>query len=169
MIDVFYTYDKVSSDDFIKIILARYYNIPNAVICKSINGKPFIEGRKIHFNLSHCKEITALAVGKKRVGFDVESLTGKARPAVLNKFTERERGEILSSADFYSHWTARESYIKFYGETLAALWRKVEFYRGNIYLRGEKTDAHILQFEMDNYVCSVCGDYSKVNLRRIDL
>ena len=99
----------------------------------------------------------------------MESLTGKARPAVLNKFTERERSEILSSADFYSHWTARESYIKFYGETLAALWRKVEFFRGNIYLRGEKTDANILQFEMDNYVFSVCGDYSKVNIRRIDL
>lgn len=168
MIDIFYTYNKVSSDDFIRTILARYYNIPNATICKSINGKPYIEGRKIHFNLTHSKGLTALAVGKKRVGFDTECLTGKARPAVLNKFTERERSEILSSADFYRHWTAKESYIKFYGETLAALWRKVEFYQGKIYLRSEETDAHILQFEMDNYVFSVCGDYAKLNIRRIE-
>ena len=167
MIDIFYTYNPTTSDDFIRMILSRYYNIPKPVICKSFNGKPFIEGRKIHFNLTHSKQITALAVGKKRVGFDCESLTGKARPAVLNKFTDREKSEILSVADFYAHWTARESYIKFYGETLANLWRKVEFYRGNIYLRGELTDAHITQFEMDNYVFSICGDYSKFNLRKI--
>ena len=75
---------------------------------------------------------------------------------------------VLAFSDFYRHWTAKESYIKFYGETLAALWRKVEFYQGKIYLRGEETDAHILQFEMDNYVFSVCGDYAKLNIRRIE-
>ena len=167
MIDVYYTYDKVASDDFIKMILAQYYNIPNAVICKSINGKPYIDGRKIHFNLTHSKEITALAVGKKRVGFDCECLTGKPRPAVLNKFTDREKGEIFSVSDFYTHWTARESYIKFYGETLANMWRKVEFFRGAIYAHGEKTDMNVIQFEMNNYVFSICGDYSKVNLHEI--
>ena len=82
MIDIFYTYNKVSSDDFIRTILARYYNIPNATICKSINGKPYIEGRKIHFNLTHSKGLTALAVGKKRVGFDTE--TGPPKRAISN-------------------------------------------------------------------------------------
>ena len=114
MLDVYYTYQPIQSDDFIKLVLARYYNIPNARICKSFNGKPYIEGRKIHFNLTHSKQITALAVGKNRVGFDGESLTGKERPAVLQKFTERERSEIFSTPDFYRHWTARESFIKFY-------------------------------------------------------
>lgn len=167
MIDIYYTYNSIISDDFIKMILTQYYNITNPIICKSFNGKPFIDGRKIHFNLTHSKQITALAVGKKRVGIDCESLTGKDRPAVLNKFSDREKSEILSVGDFYTHWTAKESYIKFFGETLANLWRKVEFYRGHIYLRGELTDAHITQFEIDYYVFSICGDYSKFNLHKI--
>ena len=91
MIDIYYTYVHIDSERFTKFILARYYNIPNAPICKSINGKPYIPGRKIHFNLTHSRSMTALAVGKKRVGFDCESLSGKARPAVLKKFTERDQ------------------------------------------------------------------------------
>ncbi len=167
MLDVYYTFNKIESEDFIRFIFRRYYNIPNPTICKSIHGKPFIENNKIHFNLTHSKGLTALAVGKKRIGLDCESITGKPRPAVLNKFSDREKNEIQSSADFYSHWTARESYIKHIGETLAAFWRKVEFYRGEIYCMGEKTDIPILQFEVDNYVFSACGFYSKINLRQI--
>ena len=150
MIDIFYTHEETNSDDFIRKILSAYYNIPNAPICKSINGKPYIPGRKIHFNLTHS-----------------ESLSGKARPAVLKKFTEREKGEIFSVPDFYTHWTARESYVKFYGETLAAWWRKVEYFGGKIWFCGEETDAHILQFELDGYVFSVCGDYTRVSLHKV--
>lgn len=162
MLEVYYTYDPIGSEDFIKLILSRYYNIPNPTICKSINGKPYIAGRKIHFNLSHSRNMTALAIGKKRVGLDCEYIYGKARPAVLNKFTAREKAEIYSISDFYAHWTARESYIKFYGETLAVLWRKVEFYHGKIYRGGAEQENKITQFHIDDYVFSVCGDYSKV-------
>ena len=167
MLELYYTLDPIGSDEFIRFILRRYYNIPNPTICKTIHGKPYLLKSKICFNLTHSKGLTALAVGKHQIGFDCESLSGKPRPAVLSKFTEREKGEILTVQDFYRHWTARESYIKYLGEQLAALWRKVEFYRGHIYLRGELTDAHITQFEMDNYVFSICGDYSKFNIRKI--
>ena len=168
MLDVYYTTNKVNSDDFIRFVLRRYYNIPNPTICKSIHGKPYVENSKIHFNLTHSKQMTAIAVGKKRVGLDCESITGKSRPAVLNKFSEREKSEIQSSADFYAHWTARESYIKHIGETLAAYWRKVEFYRGKIYFLGDKSDIPVLQFEIGDYVFSACGYYSKINLRRVE-
>lgn len=168
MLDIYYTLNKVGSEDFIRFVLRRYYNIPNPTICKSIHGKPFIESSKIHFNLTHSRQMTALAVGKKRVGLDCEYRLGKPRPAVLSKFSEREKSEIQSSADFYSHWTARESYIKHIGETLAAYWRKVEFYRGKIYCSGEDTNIPVVQFELDDYIFSACGFYTKINLRHVD-
>ena len=143
MVEIYYTYDAVSSEDFIRNILTRYYRIKDPVICKSINGKPYIPGRTVHFNLTHSKGLTALAVTKKRVGLDCERLDGKPRPAVLQRFTAREKGEISTSADFYVHWTARESYIKYYGEALAALWRKVEFYGGKIYRSGKEEEVRI--------------------------
>ena len=167
MIDIFYTLQKVGSEEFIRFVLRKYYNIPNPTICKSINGKPYLKGGKIHFNLSHSKGLTALAVGKKQVGFDCENLDGKARPAVLNKFSEREMAEIHSTADFYAHWTARESYVKFLGETLAACWRKIEYVGGKIYFGGEKTDAKVMRFDTENTAFSVCGDYQKYSLRKI--
>lgn len=168
MVDIFYTFCKVGSDEFIKFILYKYYNIPNAAICKTINGKPYLKGDKFQFNLSHSKGLTALAVGKKQVGLDCESLTGKARPAVLSRFTERERTEIHSTADFYTHWTARESYVKYLGETLAACWRKIEYVNGRIFFGGKQTDAKIIRFEAENTAFSICGDYQKFNLRKIE-
>ena len=54
------------------------------------------------------------------------------------------------------------------GETLAAYWRKVEFYRGKIYFLGDKSDIPVLQFEIGDYVFSACGYYSKINLRRVE-
>ena len=167
MVDIYYTFCKVGSDDFIKFVLRRYYNITNPTICKTFNGKPYLKGGKIQFNLSHSKGLTALAVGKKQVGFDCECLTGKARPAVLSKFSDREKTEIHSTSDFYAHWTARESYVKFLGETLAACWRKIEFVGGKIYYGGEETDAKILRFDAENTAFSVCGDYQKYSMREI--
>ena len=168
MLEIFYTKRPVSSDAFIARILSSYYNIPNPQICKAIHGKPYLLNSKICFNLTHSKGLTAIAVGKTEVGFDCENLSGKARPAVLAKFSERERGEIHSVHDFYRHWTARESYIKYLGDQLAALWRKVEFYRGEIYLRGEKANLRLLQFETENCVFSICGDYTKFALKCVD-
>ena len=86
---------------------------------------------------------------------------------MLNKFSEREKAEIHSTADFYAHWTARESYVKFLGETLAACWRKIEYVGGKIYFGGEKTDAKVMRFDTENTAFSVCGDYQKYSLRKI--
>ena len=167
MLEIFYTKQPVQSDAFIAKILGKYYNIPNPAICKSIHGKPYLQKGKICFNLTHSKGLTALAVGKHEVGFDCESLSGKPRPAVLGKFTEREKGEISSVQDFYRHWTARESYVKYLGEQLAALWRKVEFFGGKIYVRGEEAGVPVLQFDLDGYTFSICGGYTRYGIAQV--
>ena len=167
MIEIYYTYQPVDSESFTRFILARYYNIPNAEICKTINGKPYVKNDKVYFNASHSKGLLALAVGKSEVGLDIESLSGKPRPAVLGKFTEREKGEISSVQDFYRHWTARESYVKYLGEQLAALWRKVEFFGGKIYVRGEEAGVPVLQFDLDGYTFSICGGYTRYGITQV--
>ena len=167
MLEIFYTKQPVQSDAFIAKILGKYYNIPNPTICKSIHGKPYLQKGKICFNLTHSKGLTALAVGKHEVGFDCESLSGKPRPAVLGKFTEREKGEISSVQDFYRHWTARESYVKYLGEQLAALWRKVEFFGGKIYVRGEEAGVPVMQFDLDGYTFSICGGYTRYGITQV--
>lgn len=169
MLEIFYTQQPVRSEEYIRFVLRKYYNIPNPTICKSIHGKPYIPGDKICFNLSHSKGLTALAAGKKgSVGFDCESLSGKARPAVLSRFTERERQEIGGTQDFYAHWTARESYVKYLGGSLAALWRHIEFFGGKLYVDGAETGVRVTQFDRGGYAFSFCGNYAKYSFRRAD-
>ena len=168
MIDIYYTYAHIDSERFTKFILARYYNIPNAEICKTINGKPYLKNDKVFFNASHSKGLMALAVGKSEVGLDVESLSGKPRPAVLSKFTAREKNEILTLSDFYVHWTARESYIKYIAGTLAAMWRRVEFYGKKIYFLNKPTDVPVMQFTLEGYSFSICGNFSKYSIKKIE-
>ena len=168
MIEIYYTYCSVDSEKFTRYVLARFYNLPNAEINKTINGKPYIKNDKVFFNASHSKGLLALAVGKNEVGLDVESLSGKPRPAVLNKFTQREKYEIVTSADFYVHWTARESYIKYVAGYLAAMWRRVEFYGKEIYFLGKPAGIPVIQFTLDGYSFSVCGKYTRYNLKKIE-
>ena len=168
MVDIFYTFTAVDSETFTKFILAKYYNIPNAEMSKTINGKPYLKNDKVFFNASHSKGLLAIAVAKSEVGLDVESLSGKPRPAVLAKFSAREKYEIVTSADFYTHWTARESYIKYLAGTLAALWRRVEFVGKRIYFLGKPADVTVLQFSKEGYSFSVCGKFSKYNVKKID-
>lgn len=80
MVDIFYTFEQTDTEQFIKQILHKYYNIPNAEICKSINGKPYIKGDKVFFNATHSKGLLALAVGKRQVGLDCECLDGQGAP-----------------------------------------------------------------------------------------
>lgn len=169
MVDIYYTTSKVDTQDYIKYILERYYNIPNAIICKTINGKPYLKGDKIFFNASHSKDILALAVGKSEIGLDCEALNGKPRPAVLNKFSEREKEEIFSTSDFYEHWTVRESFVKFLGGTLSSMWRKIEFVNGNIYFLNKKENVRLLRFQKEGYTFSVCGNYTKYSFKKVDL
>ena len=167
MIDIYYTYEPIKSDDFILAVLAKYYNIRVDGLMKSVNGKPFILGRKVHFNLTHSKKMTALAVGKVKLGLDCESLDGKPRPAVLQRFSAKEKAEISALSEFYAHWTARESFIKYNGESLAHCWRKVEYLGGEIVFCGEKQDVKITQFVFDNYVFSLCCSDTKYALHEV--
>ena len=168
MVDIFYTFTAVDSETFTKFILAKYYNIPNAEMSKTINGKPYLKNDKVFFNASHSKGLLAIAVAKSEVGLDVESLSGKPRPAVLAKFSAREKYEIVTSADFYTHWTARESYIKYVAGSLAAMWRRVEFYGKEIYFLGKPAGIPVIQFTLDGYSFSVCGKYTRYNLKKIE-
>ena len=90
-----------------------------------------------------------------------------APPAVLSKFSEREKREIHCTGDFYEHWTAREAYIKYLGLTLASDWRRVEYCKGKIHYCGNLQELPVLCFKIGNYTLAVCGHYSKLNIRKI--
>ncbi len=150
MVTVYYTFKKIESSDFVKFILNEYYNIPNAEICKSNFGKPYVKN-EIFFNVTHSESLLAVAVSDTSVGIDCEFLNEKEHIAVLSKFSAREQKEINSPYDFYEHWTAKEAFIKYIGTSIAKDLKNVEFFNGKIYFCNEEQPISITRLYVDNY------------------
>ena len=95
---------------------------PAAVtLARDVNGRPYLVGRPVDFNLSHSAAHAAAAAvpSPYRVGVDVEESIPAARAeALLRRYaTEGERAMMADSAvDFTLIWTVREAIAKYTGE-----------------------------------------------------
>ena len=56
--------------------------------------------------------------------------------------------------DFFKVWTAKESYIKYRGQTLAALFNKLTFKRDTLFLNGNPLSETLCFSELEG--CTVC-------------
>ena len=113
-------------DDKIRSLLSSYLlkyvlkdnNVDNYNIIVNEFGKPYLEGNKFYFNISHSHDFVVCAISNKEVGIDIE----KVRPVnelVLNKcFTNEEKDFVKNEQDFIKVWTLKESYIKHIGTGL---------------------------------------------------
>ena len=119
-----------------------------ATILRTPEGKPYIEGNEIYFSLSHSGNRGVVAMDEAPVGVDLEYLGERNFPAVLSRFTERERQEILTLDDFIENWTAKEAFIKMHGYTLASSLKLLEYYGGQIYFKGEKSPCEVTHYKL---------------------
>ena len=119
-----------------------------ATILRTEEGKPYIEGNEIYFSLSHSGKKGVIALYESPVGVDLEYLGERDFPAVLSRFTERERQEILTKEDFIRNWTAKEAFIKMHGYTLASSLKLLEYYGGCIYFKGEKSPCEVTHYKL---------------------
>ena len=91
---------------------------------KEENGKPSLEGLSgVHFNLSHCAEAVACAVGTKPVGIDVESIGRYDAEVAAVTMSDEECAAIAVShqpeVEFARLWTMKESLLKLTGQGIA--------------------------------------------------
>lgn len=119
-------------------------------------GKPYIEGNPVYFSLSHSGTRGMFALSDGPVGVDLEILKKRERTGVLNRFGERERAEIACERDFLKHWTAREAYVKLFGLEIAKMWRRLEFFGGELFFDGQKTNAQVRFYDLYYGVAAVC-------------
>lgn len=148
------SYDNVHplSDKLLKERLGGYE------IQKNEFGKPYVRGNGVYFNLSHSGKFGVIALSETPVGVDVEAIKGRDHALLLNRFNAEERAEVNSEADFLVHFTAREAYVKYSGGSIYALYNKLSFEGGYIYLDGIKQENKITSYVCDGCVISVCGE-----------
>ena len=85
------------------------------------HGKPsLLEFPYIHFNLSHCSNAIACAVGDTPIGIDVESTRRKISDALIrHTMSPQEQEEIAGDPiRFFRLWTQKEALVKLHGTGL---------------------------------------------------
>jgi 4'-phosphopantetheinyl transferase len=98
------------------------FDASGAQIMRTPSGKPYLEPCVAYFSISHSGGIWACAVSGAPVGFDVEQIRHD-RPlmAIAKRFFHPDEYHYLKSSgerEFFSIWTAKESYVKFTGRGL---------------------------------------------------
>ena len=148
MINVYYSFkDKPYSREILLEVLKNRVGITDAEKKLRVgkNGKPYIFGDEIFFNLSHTNGFTIVAVAPYPVGADVENVNRKIDFSAVAKrwFLPRENENIRSAEDFFALWTKKESAVKFLGGDLIRLLSSIYFTdeipRGVPALDGAKT------------------------------
>ena len=115
-------------------LLGDCLGIPPAAVplAQLPSGKPVLagEGPPLHFNVTHTDGVLVLAVGRRRVGVDVErvrALRADVNGLVNRYFSPAEGVEFRALPDdhrlaaFFRGWTCKEAVIKAAGGTVGCL------------------------------------------------
>lgn len=101
------------------------YGIPcgNAELLKGENGKPYIAGCPVAFNLSHSRALVAAAFSSvaKSIGCDIQAEGKKysVEGLAARAFTADERAWLKQTdSSFFLLWAMKEAYIKYEGKTV---------------------------------------------------
>ena len=118
MIKLYYTFDRVDSEEFIKKSLKKFSGKTDFDIKRTENGKPYADD-KIFFSPSHSHSLTICAVSDENIGADAEKVRSiKNKEKILGKFlSDKNR---CSDEEFFEKWTSFESRVKYFGEKITA-------------------------------------------------
>lgn len=148
-------------------------------------GKPYIDNiRHFKFNISHSENFVVMAVGRAKVGVDIEKIKQCDMAIGKRFFTNSEYHYIVSQKNeqdrieaFYTIWTLKESYVKAMGKGLGIPFNTFEFVIDReIRLRKPKGGKKIqfLNRRIDDYMLSLCFmendvDYQYINIGEKEL
>ena len=149
-----------SSEEAIRTILAKFFNLENAVIYRSENGKPYLQHPcRLFFSVSHTKEKIFVAFADQNVGIDAEPTSRQINlPVLLKKFPPAERIEIKNTEDFLRLWTIKESAIKWLGGTLAHDLDRLSYIKDQLFYNGINIPVFITKKTIENHIVSVCSE-----------
>ncbi len=119
--------DYIISRGVLRNILARYLGqSPESVPLKThSNGKPYLPGSEIHFNLSHSEGLFLYGLSSGApLGVDLQRVYPIANiNAIIKNYFSPEEQILLNSVNenmlqdlFFAIWTAKEAYLKGTGE-----------------------------------------------------
>lgn len=136
------------------------------------NGKPYLPGGGVEFNLSHSGRLAVCAVSGRPVGADVEAFRHFDEKLLRYVYQERELAGLRERAApededrvFTELWTLKESFMKYLGTGLLLPPREICIERGET-LRAvcsrfpdAAKEAHFTQYAVEGHALSVCSPF----------
>ena len=162
----------LNSISLVEWILSNYFGIKNPQICRTNNGKPYLNNPEnpIFFSISHTKTGLFIAFSDKNVGIDAEKMDRKVNyQPILSKFPIEERKEINSGEDFLLHWTVKESAVKFLGGTLAHDLNRMSYIHGVLRYDNLELPIQITTLRFQGHILSICAEKDFSNTEFISL
>lgn len=153
--------EDITSVDVIEKILAEYFDVHNAKINRTENGKPYLENidRRLFFSVTHTKKLLFIAFSDENVGIDSELLDREVHyENVLRRFLSEEREEINSTQTFLCHWTIKESAIKWLGGTIARDLEKISYVKGLLKYKQLELPIRVTTKIFEGHILSICSE-----------
>lgn len=144
--------------------VADYYRIQcnGEQISYDKNGRPFIKGVPLDFNITHSGSIVICAIsGTQRVGIDVEEISNIQFEDFRDQMTQNEYQKISSDENkpmaFYDYWTQKEAVLKANGEGLGIPLKSFEVIDGKAELYSDIWNLSKLEIHPE-YCCHLASD-----------
>lgn len=167
-------YRTLFADLLVRSLLLRKTGLKNQEISFGENefGKPYLlGGENFHFNISHSRDWVVVAVDSMPVGIDIEAIHPIEESVAEHVFSPIENEELMSQADFQSHffslWSLKESFIKMVGtgtrfplHVFSVRWSTLnEIY---IEIAGKPMEGvYLCEYDIDsNYKMGLCANHN---------
>lgn len=158
--------ESVFSKALLCYVLNTKFGITDFTVEYGKNGKPFIAGSSVHFNLSHSGDYVLCLCGDERVGCDIQEIKPYNSKIVKRFFTDSELNALENSKaqdlDFTRFWALKESALKFSGEGISGGLDRYDF--SEYYEKNDiETDGLMFHVtELPGYVVSICSESGRI-------
>ena len=153
-------------------ILKQDYKIEHCPeILRDEMGKPYLEGKTLHFNVSHSGEYLAIVLSKYPVGIDIQE-PKFIKDGMFRKVVQPEEDCLIGEdrqKDFLRLWTLKESFVKAEGKGIRIALKDYYFEKENdeylVNYGGQRMPwtFNIEETLVEGYFISVCGRESEVS------
>lgn len=143
--------------------LRSHFKIKDMKIARLPNNKPYLEGSKLHFNISHSKDLVVCAIAEFPIGIDVEFIDEKINHLDFQfQMTENEFHEINHSEDkikdFFRYWTGKESVMKAHGGGMMIPLDSFEIVNNECMIDGKKFFTKEIFMDENYQTCIASSD-----------
>jgi 4'-phosphopantetheinyl transferase len=154
-----------------KILIDDGISLENLEFAYGDNGKPCFNDCNIKFNISHSKNVIAVAIAATEVGIDVEHVKAVDKRLINRVYSQKEQDfyhcKLADQDTFYKIWTIKESYSKTIGLGLNVDFTELSFDLESDLNRIDNLFIHSMR--LDDFYLSVCSDQKNIELRKITI